>query len=78
MALSLCQAWNRTDEAQRAAAEQLFAAHLAYGPGFDGRQGGGSGGDTLPDGGAGEHTARAFQLLRALHPAGPDAASPVR
>ena len=63
------------------AAEQMLAAHLAYGQGFDaGRQG--SGGAMLDalaaDGGAGEHTARAFQLLQALHPAGASAAHPVR
>jgi len=76
----LPQAWARTDEAQRAAAEQMIAAHLAYGQGFDaGRQGGGAGVmEALVDGGsAGEHTARAFQLLQALHPAGPNAVHPV-
>ena len=60
---------------QRAAAEQMLAAQLActQGGAFDG-----AGPDALPDGGAGEHTARAFQLLRALHPVGPNAVSPVR
>jgi len=57
----------------------MIAAHLAYGQGFDaGRQGGGGAVmEALVDGGAGEHTARAFQLLQALHPAGPNAAHPV-
>ena len=57
----------------------MLAAQLACSQGggpFNGATAGGL--DALPDGGAGEHTARAFQLLRALHPAGPNAASQVR